>query len=110
MDMPDLGDEADAPIILPKPGQILRRSARTKIRKPGQTGEGAHRFQTRSRRISGPRTSPGNQHPDQESPFQDFDPRLLPDGPLGPTIGTTRPESFADESFIYDAYAADDPS
>jgi hypothetical protein len=104
MDMPDLGDEADAPIIVPKPGQILRRSARTKIRKPGQTGEGAHRFQTRSRRVSGPHTSP---HPDQEP---DFDPRLLPGEPPAPTIGTARPESYSDETSIYDAYAADDPT
>lgn len=111
MDMPDLGDEADAPIIVPKPGQILRRSARTKIRKPGQTGEGAHRFQTRSRRISGPQ-NPASEHPDQEQSPPDLHPGL----PLGfgvqalPTVGTARPESFTDETFIYDAYAVDDPA
>ena len=110
MDMPDLGDEADAPIILPKPGQILRRSARTKIRKPGQTGEGAHRFQTRSRRVSGPRTSPGSPYSDQEPSLQDFDPRILLDERPAPVIGTARPESFSDETFIYDAYAMDDPA
>lgn len=112
MDMPDLGDEADAPIIVPKPGQILRRSARTKIRKPGQTGEGAHRFQTsRSRRISNPRDGSPNTHPDQETPPQDPDPRLLGlNGPGAPTTATARPESFSDETFIYDAYAADDPA
>ena len=112
--MPDLGDEADAPIIVPKPGQILRRSARTKIRKHGQTGEGAHRFQTRSRRISSPslHSSPPNTHPDQDLPPSDFDPRLVLgiDGPVGPTAGTARPESFSDEAFIYDAYAMDDTS
>ena len=108
MDMPDLGDEADAPIIVPKPGQILRRSARTKIRKHGQTREGPHTFQTRSRRISGPHSSPGSPHLDQEPQSQDFDPRLLPGSPPSPTIGTARPESFSDEAFIYDAYAADD--
>jgi len=115
MDMPDLGDEADAPIIVPKPGQILRRSARTKIRKPGQTGEGAHRFQTtRSRRISSPnlRSSPPDTHPDQDLPPPDFDPKpvLGPDGPVGPMTRTARPESFSDETFIYDAYAVDDAS
>ena len=47
-DMPDPGDDADAPIIVPRPGQILRRTARTKIRKPG-TGEGAHRFKSERR-------------------------------------------------------------
>jgi len=109
MDMPDLGDEADAPIILPKPGQILRRSARTKIRKPGQTGEGAHRFQTRSRRISDSRS---NAHPDKGSLPLDLD--LTPgpglNGPAGITTGTTRPESFSVEAFIFDAYALDDPA
>ena len=113
MDMPDLGDEADAPIIVPKPGQILRRSARTKIRKSGQTGEGAHRFQTtRSRRISNSRNSPANAHPDKGPPLPDFDPRLDlgVNGPAGATTGTTRPESFSDETSIYDAYALDDPA
>lgn len=39
------GDTADAPIIVPLPGQILRRTARTKIRKPGLAGDGGgHRF------------------------------------------------------------------
>jgi len=109
MDMPDLGDEADAPIIVPKPGQILRRSARTKIRKPGQTGEGAHRFQTtRSRRISNPR-SPADTHPDQESPPLDLMLGTGLNGPPGVT-GTTRPESFSVEAFIFDAYALDDPA
>ena len=110
MDMPDLGDEADAPIIVPKPGQILRRSARTKIRKPGQTGEGAHKFQTRSRRISGPRTGPDSPHPDQEPILRDFDFGLPPGAPSVPAVGTVRPESFSDETFIYDAYAGDDSS
>ena len=107
MDMPDLGDEADAPIIVPRPGQSLRRSNRTKIRKPGQTGEGAHRFQTtRSRRISNPR-NPTNT--DQEPPLPDLDPGLTPglNGPPDSTTETARPESFSDEAFIYDAYAAD---
>ena len=109
--MPDLGDEADAPIIVPKPGQILRRSARTKIRKHGQTGEGPHRFQTtRSRRISNS-GSPVNANPDQGSPL---DPDLTPgprlNGSAGVTTGTARPESFSVEAFIFDAYALDDPA
>jgi hypothetical protein len=109
MDMPDLGDEADAPIIVPKPGQILRRSARTKIRKHGQTGEGPHRFQTRSRRISGP---PVDTNPDQEPPLPVFDSGLglALDGQTSATTGTARPESYSDEAFIYDAYAVDDPA
>jgi len=43
--MPDMPDEADAPIIVPPPGLILRRAARTKIRKPSLPGDGGgHRF------------------------------------------------------------------
>ena len=110
MDMPDLGDEADAPIIIPRPGQSLRRSNRTKIRKPGQTGEGAHRFQTtRSRRISGSPSGPVDTHPDQEPSLPDPEPRLALglNEPPGSTTGMARPESFSDEAFIYDAYAID---
>ena len=54
--MPDPGEDADAPIIVPRPGQILRRTARTKIRKQGQTGEGAHRFNA-TRRGAGSKAS-----------------------------------------------------
>ena len=113
MDMPDLGDEADAPIIVPRPGQSLRRANRTKIRKPGQTNEGAHRFQTtRSRRISGTPSNSVNIHLDQEPPLPDFDPRLALglSEPPGSTTGMARPESFSDETFIYDAYAVDNPT
>ena len=113
MDMPDLGDEADAPIIVPKPGQILRRSARTKIRKSGQTNEGAHRFQTtRSRRISNSRNGPPNTHPDNGPSLPEVGSGLDLglNGPAGATTGTARPESFSDEAFIYDAYALDDPA
>ncbi|KAG8678287.1 hypothetical protein FRC09_019962, partial [Ceratobasidium sp. 395] len=43
--LPDTTDEADSPIIVPRPGQILRRAARTKIRKPNLPGDGGgHRF------------------------------------------------------------------
>lgn len=39
------GDNADAPLVAPRPGSILRRSARTKIRKAGLSGDGGgHRF------------------------------------------------------------------
>ena len=111
MDMPDLGDEADAPIIVPRPGQSLRRANRTKIRKPGQTNEGAHRFQTtRSRRISA--SHPIDTHPGQEPPLPDTDPRLSSglNEPPGSATGMARPESFSDVTFIYDAYAVDNPT
>ncbi|KDN53364.1 hypothetical protein K437DRAFT_69197 [Tilletiaria anomala UBC 951] len=41
-DMPAEVEDADSPIILPRPGQILRRAARTKIRKTS-FGEGQRR-------------------------------------------------------------------
>jgi hypothetical protein len=116
--MPDPGDDADAPIIVPRPGQILRRSARTKIRKQGQTGEGAHRFNaTRRGAGSKPATPPpvpdprsssdlstsDHDHSDAESPRRR---RLLSNESLDGTSG--RPESYSAESFIFDAYARDD--
>ena len=49
-------DEADAPIIVPPPNQILRRTARTKIRKPNLSGDGGgHRFPTTRRKSAGAR-------------------------------------------------------
>jgi len=51
--VPEMGDEADAPIIIPLPGQILRRSARTKIRKQNLPGDGGgHRFGSRGVRTA----------------------------------------------------------
>ncbi|WVF65522.1 hypothetical protein IAT40_000250 [Kwoniella sp. CBS 6097] len=44
-DVPLGADGGDAPIIPPRPGSILRRSAHTKIRKAGLAGDGGgHRF------------------------------------------------------------------
>jgi hypothetical protein len=60
-DAPDIGDEANLPIIVPPPGQILRRAARTKIRKPSLQGDGGgHRFPAsrRGTRGGGTPTSP----------------------------------------------------
>ncbi|KAH9928779.1 hypothetical protein B0H21DRAFT_814200 [Amylocystis lapponica] len=119
-DMPDMGDDADAPIIVPRPGQILRRAARTKIRKPGQTGEGEHRFTTRSRRKSVVarsatvheielRTSSdlsSSDHGDVEpvaSRRMGGEPQLPEVPPL------PRPESYSEETLIYDAYASEEP-
>ncbi|KAF8257371.1 hypothetical protein EI94DRAFT_921042 [Lactarius quietus] len=56
--MPDPGEDAGAPIIVPRTGQILRQSARIKIRKPGQTGEGAHRCNATRRGADAMRDSP----------------------------------------------------
>jgi hypothetical protein len=122
--MPDPGEDADAPIVVPRPGQILRRTARTKIRKQGQTGEGAHRFNA-TRRGAGaksattpppppapdPRSSSDlssdhdHDHSDAEQPQRR---RLFSNESLDGTSRSDRPESYSAEAFIFDAYARDD--
>ncbi|KAI0742052.1 hypothetical protein C8Q80DRAFT_1123757 [Daedaleopsis nitida] len=115
-DLRDPGDDVDAPIIVPPPGQILRRTARTKIRKSG-TGEGAHRFTaTRSRRKSTGRAAtmepPRTSSDLSSSDHGDVDvirrvPRTTEDIPAVPPL--PRPESYSLESAIYDAYAHEEP-
>lgn len=111
-DMPDPGDDADAPIIVPRPGQILRRTARTKIRKPG-TSEGPHRFTSaRARRGSGARaaTTEGRTSSDVSSSDHGDEPpkRRRADSDIPELPAFTRPESYSEESSIYDAYARED--
>ena len=107
-------DEADAPIIVPPPGQILRRAARTKIRKQNLPGDGGgHRFGSTRR---GVRTLPPTAEQcissafsssDHDDTSMDADVSLqhcltLPDDgfPVRP------PDSYAEEaSSIFDAYA-----
>src|ERR1700731_427821 len=104
----EVGDEADSPIIVPPPNQILRRAARTKIRKPGLPGDGGgHRFGASTRRgrsaaASGALlkkrlsdASSSNEHGEDTDPVhrRPFSSEL------------PRPESYSDKSAIYDAYA-----
>ena len=116
--MPDPGEDADAPIIVPRPGQILRRAARTKIRKPGQTGEGAHRFNATRRGAGALRDSPPpvpdprsssdlstSDHSDAESPRRL---RLLSNDSLDEAPRLVRPESYSAEAFIFDAYTREE--
>ena len=119
--MPDPGEDADAPIVVPRPGQILRRTARTKIRKQGQTGEGAHRFNATRRGpgaksatpppppVPEPRSSSDlssdHDHSDAEQPQRR---RLFSNESLDGTSRSDRPESYSAEAFIFDAYARDD--
>jgi Activator of mitotic machinery Cdc14 phosphatase activation C-term len=119
--MPDPGEDADAPIVVPRPGQILRRTARTKIRKQGQTGEGAHRFNATRRGLGAKSATPppppvpeprsssdlssDHDHSDAELPQRQ---RLFSNESLGGTSRSDRPESYSAESFIFDAYAQDD--
>ena len=117
--MPDPGEDADAPIIVPRPGQILRRAARTKIRKPGQTGEGAHRFNATRRGAGSKRDTPPPPVPDPRSssdlsasdlsdPESPRRLRLLSNDSLDGGPRLVRPESYSAEAFIFDAYARED--
>ncbi|KAH8103879.1 hypothetical protein BXZ70DRAFT_669737 [Cristinia sonorae] len=111
-DSSDMADEADSPIIVPRPGQILRRAART--RKAG-TVDGPHRFtsnrarrassaraKTADHRISSDRSS--SDHGDPSSPTRHSGESDIPSVPPLP-----RPDSYSEESSIYDAYASPDP-
>ncbi|KAH9839954.1 uncharacterized protein C8Q71DRAFT_745039 [Rhodofomes roseus] len=124
-DLHDPGDEADSPIIVPRMGDRLRRSARTKIRKPGMQGEGAHRFTaTRSRRksvnrsatLGSPRTSSEMSVSDHGHAEASRTPRASEDAalasqipPIPPVPPLPRPESYSEEALIYDAYVTEEP-
>ncbi|KIM83144.1 hypothetical protein PILCRDRAFT_97320 [Piloderma croceum F 1598] len=117
--MPDPGEDADAPIIVPRPGQILRRAARTKIRKPGLPGDGGgHRFgQSTRRRAGGGRTAAtAEQRTSSDMSSSDHGEQLEPpkrghlssdEGPPDDHIQSPplRPDSYSEEaSSIFDAY------
>ncbi|KAG6335731.1 hypothetical protein ID866_3355 [Astraeus odoratus] len=115
----EMPDEADAPIIVPPPGQILRRSARTKIRKSNQSGEGApHRFGPGRRHRTVPSTEQrissdlsSNDHASTE-PADTADqyrrPRPFSDEPSSDNQASQRPDSFSEETSIYDAYVREE--
>ncbi|EGN96513.1 hypothetical protein SERLA73DRAFT_75406 [Serpula lacrymans var. lacrymans S7.3] len=118
-DMPDMPDEADAPIIVPRPGQILRRAARTKIRKPGLPGDGGgHRFQSGRKR---PNRSATAIEPRSSSDMSSSDhghseeimrrPRAFSNESMSSEghLPSARPESYSEETSIYDAYAQEEP-
>ncbi|KAF7370669.1 Zds-C domain-containing protein [Mycena sanguinolenta] len=112
----DLGDEADQPIV--GAGKFLRRTPRTRIRKPNLPGDGGgHRFGERRRGASGrsvtsailQRTSSDVSSSDHGDSIESVSvtPRarttLSDEGPP-----PDRPDSFSEEALIYDAYARDD--
>lgn len=114
--MSDLGDEADAPIIVPPPGQILRRAARTKIRKPGLPGDGGgHRFGS-TRRGAPMRTSTAPVEPRTSSDISSSDHGDSAESSTANHRRRTfsdegfnqRPDSFSEEASIFDAYARED--
>ncbi|KAF9244669.1 hypothetical protein BU15DRAFT_86034 [Melanogaster broomeanus] len=120
--IPPMLDEADAPIIVPRPGQILRRAARTKIRKTTLPGDGGgHRFGPGRRRgttanVTEPRTSSdlsSNDHISSEqgdSPDHIRRPRAFSSESISSEGHTSRrPDSYSEETSIYDAYVVEEP-
>ena len=112
--IPEMGDEADAPIIVPPPGQILRRTARTKIRKPGLPGDGGgHRFGSSRRVNTNPAPATDPRSSSDLSTSDHSEPDQTPGVMRRHTVSDegshtmTRPDSFSEEA-IYDAYARDD--
>ncbi|KAF8216420.1 hypothetical protein K438DRAFT_1914382 [Mycena galopus ATCC 62051] len=110
----DLGDEADQPIV--GAGKFLRRTPRTRIRKPNLPGDGGgHRFGERrrgpsSRSTTSPilqRTSSDVSSSDHTESVESVTPRarttFSEEGPP-----PERPDSFSEEVLIYDAYARDE--
>lgn len=100
-DIPSTVDEADEPIIVPRPGQILRRTARTKIRKTGLPGDGGgHRFGPSRRGGRGgakveTEVASDSGHESASEHRHSLDKAYEPN---------ERPTSYADEAFILDAY------
>lgn len=113
--IPEMGDEADAPIIVPPPGQILRRAARTRIRK-GSAGEGGSRFGSSTRR--GPSVRSGTapitlekRTSSDRSSNDHGEPDVLTAAQRRRTFENetqARPESYSEEAFIFDAYVRED--
>lgn len=120
--IPDMPDEADAPIIVPPPGLILRRAARTKIRKSTLPGDGGgHRFgsarRTRAVTQAEPRTSSdlsSNDHVSSSEHDANAEtvkrPRTFSNESMtsdGHDVSQT--DAFIDEALIIDAYLCDEP-
>ncbi|EUC55618.1 GTPase-activator protein for Rho-like GTPase family protein [Rhizoctonia solani AG-3 Rhs1AP] len=113
--LPDNTDEADSPIIVPRPGQILRRAARTKIRKPNLPGDGGgHRFA--STRRAGRTNSASavlsqddhrseSDHTTESEPHAQVHAQTQTLAPPEDDWHSDRPLSYTDESTIFDAYA-----
>lgn len=115
--IPDMPDEADVPIIVPPPGQILRRSARTKIRKANQAGEDApHRFgpgrRHRAATTTEQRTSSdlsSNDHTSNDQAESGRSRAFSMENVVTDEVRISqRPESYSEETSIYDAYIRED--
>ena len=118
--VPDTVDDADAPIIVPPRNQVLRRTARTKIRKPNLTGDGGgHRFPATRRKSAGRSNtvdvlvSPTD---GSSSGHGEIEPSPIPPVPAPPVqarkrtleveeLQDNRRFTYTDETSIFDAYA-----
>lgn len=115
-DMPDMGDEADVPIIVPPPNQILRRANRTKIRKPGLPGDGnGHRFgSSRRGAVARSGTNPSTLSEkrtsgDRSSSEHGDDGQLVRRRTFDAEVAQPRPESsYSEEASIFDAYVREE--
>ncbi|KAJ7623279.1 hypothetical protein FB45DRAFT_925155 [Roridomyces roridus] len=113
LDLLDSGDEVDQPIVVAPPGQFLRRTARTRIRKPGLPGDGGgHRFGERRRGPSGSvpnlqRTSSDVSSSDHGESVES-EPAVPRPRPFSEDGHQDRPNSFSEEALIYDAYVRDE--
>ncbi|KAL5633051.1 hypothetical protein ACGC1H_003519 [Rhizoctonia solani] len=110
--LPDNTDEADSPIIVPRPGQILRRAARTKIRKPNLPGDGGgHRFASTRRagrtNSASAVLSSQDDHRSESDHTTESEPHAQAQtlAPPEDDWHSDRPLSYTDESIIFDAYA-----
>lgn len=118
-DIPPISDEADAPIIVPPPGQILRRAARTtKMRKTSVPAAGEGRgFSGRRRRprVTESRTSSdisSNDHASEQvdTTEQYRRPRTFSNESITSDEQTShRSDPYGEETSIYDAYVREDP-
>lgn len=94
-------DDTDSPIIVPPPNQILRRAARTKIRKPSLQGDGGgHRFPSsrRAARSNTISTTDGSEHDYNDLPMT----RIAQEPEAEADI---RHSPYTDETSIFDSYS-----
>ncbi|TDL23937.1 hypothetical protein BD410DRAFT_820505 [Rickenella mellea] len=119
-EMPDTGDDADLPIIVPGRNQIVRRAARTKIRKPGLAGDGGgHRFAASTRRRSGGRAATIDVQASSDISSSDHDHDHLQRPPLAAareeeeseessSVTHHRRASYSEDAMIYEAYTREE--
>ncbi|KAL0565903.1 hypothetical protein V5O48_016115 [Marasmius crinis-equi] len=107
--VPDMADEADAPIIIPPPNSIVRRTARTtKFRKPSLAAAEGEALRGSSRRRGttrpGPPSRPSSDQGDHGEPVAHKRVQSLSES----TKDQRASQDSFDEALIYDAYVRDE--